>query len=326
MGTPRCSVIVPTYNTAQLLRRCLDALLASLAGRVDVEVVVCDDGSTDPTPDVVAGYGPAVVSTRLPTNQGFSLACNTGAAAASGRFLVFYNSDLVPHNGWLDALLDYAEADPSRAIVGVRLLFPDGRLQHCGVVTCSDGFPRHVYAGFPGDHPAALRSGPVEIVTGACLLIRAGAFAELGGFDTGYRNGYEDVDLCLRAGLDGHAVHYCHTSVLTHWVSATREHRRAEFLANEERYLRRWGGRPATDLTRYVADGLLRVEYGRVYPMRLVTAPELAITDRAGDAEEPLRDMLHELRRENVRLRMQVLGDRPSADSAATDDATPNEF
>lgn len=309
MTTVRCTIVIPTYNTAALLGQCLQALLSDLAGRADTEVVVSDDGSVDGTSAVLERLDGAVTVARSAENRGFAHACNAGAAMASGTALVFYNTDLTPHHGWLDALIDYAETGSQPPIVGTRLLFPDGRLQHCGAEICADGFPRHVYAGFPGDHPVAMRSGPARIVTGACMLVRADVFAALGGFDTGYRNGYEDVDLCLRARQAGHEIHYCHRSVLTHLVSATREHRRAEFARSEQRFLARWGNMPATDFTRYYADGLLAVGYGPAYPLHLSVSPELALIEPSSAAGEDLRLLLHDLRRENVRLRMQLSGD-----------------
>lgn len=309
MTTVRCTIIIPTYNTAALLGQCLGALLADLAGRQDVEVVVSDDGSADRTKEVLDRLNGSVTVVRSPVNRGFAYACNAGAEAASGDAYVFYNTDLTPHGGWLDALLGYAEAGSRPAIVGTRLLFTDGRLQHCGAEICADGFPRHVYAGFPGDHPVAMRSGPARIVTGACMLVRADAFAALCGFDTGYRNGYEDVDLCLRAREAGYEIHYCHRSVLTHLVSATREHRRAEFARSEQRFLDNWGDLPPTDFARYRADGLLTVDYGPTYPLRLTVSPELAVIQRTGAPGDDPRLLLHALRRENVRLRMRLAAD-----------------
>jgi len=304
----RCTIVIPTYNTSALLGQCLRALLSDLASRPDVEVVVSDDGSADGTGALLDRLNGAVAVVRSPVNRGFAHACNAGAEAASGAAYVFYNTDLTPRHGWLDALLDYAETGSRPALVGTRLLFPDGRLQHCGAEICADGFPRHVYAGFPGDHPVAMRSGPAHIVTGACMLVRADAFAALGGFDTGYRNGYEDVDLCLRARQAGDEVHYCHRSVLNHLVSATREHRRAEFARSEQRFVDRWGHLPPTDFARYRADGLLTVDYGPAYPLRLMVSPELALVEQADVRGEDPRLLLHALRRENVRLRMQLGG------------------
>ena len=84
------------------------------------------------------------------------------------------------------------------------------------------GDPLHLYAGCSADHPAVNKSRRFQAVTAACLLVRRPAFEEVGGFDTGYHNDLEDVDLCLRLGRLGHEVHYCHESVLYHLESASR--------------------------------------------------------------------------------------------------------
>jgi len=318
-----CSIIVPTYDAAALLSTCLDALIASIGDLHDVEILVSDDGSHDATPEVVARFvvnsghpsGPhsrrrhtTVRWVRSAHNSGFATACNAAAEIATGTYLIFYNNDLVAHPGWLEELVAYADADLRRAIVGTRLLFPDGHLQHCGVVVCSDGFPRHVYAGFPGDHSVAMRSGPVGIVTAACVLVRREVYQALGGFDQRYVNGYEDVDLCLRAQEAGHEVHYCHSSVLTHLVSATRRGRHDEFERSENAFLARWGRLPPTDVVRFVEDGMLTLSYSRTFPLHLSVAPELAVvsSDRDGTRAviSDLRNLVDRLRLENVRLRM----------------------
>ena len=67
-------------------------------------------------------------------------------------------------------------------------------VQHAGVVVGPNGHPRHLYRGFPGDHPAACRSRRLQMVTGAAMLVRRSVWNELGGLDTGFRNSYEDVD------------------------------------------------------------------------------------------------------------------------------------
>jgi len=310
VSPPRCSVLVPTYSAAALLHECLTALLADLDGRQDVEVVVSDDGSTDDTPAVLSAFAPDVRVVRSEENRGFARACNAAAAAALGDLLLFYNNDLVPHPGWLDELLRYADRTPAAAVIGSKLLFPDGRVQHAGVVMCSDGYPRHVYAGFPAGAEVTNRSGPVRIVTGACLVTPASWFRELGGFDQRYRNGYEDVDYCLRAAEAGGEVHYCHRSVLTHLVSASREHRLAEFVETEREFLRRWGRLPADDFARYVDDGLIRVNYNRTFPFQLDISPMLAAVNNSGErgteTVELLSREVHELRRDNVRLRLRL--------------------
>src|SRR5207302_5123515 len=118
-------------------------------------------------------------------------------------------TDTVPWSGWLDALVRYAESHPQAGLVGSKMLYPDGTIQHAGIVIDQDGHPRHIYVGFPGDHPAVNKSRRMQMVTGGCFLIHREAFERAGRFDTAYQNGFEDVDLCLKVRDLGYEVHYC---------------------------------------------------------------------------------------------------------------------
>lgn len=277
----RCSIVIPVYNNSEVTRRCLDALFALPEEGVPFQVVVVDDGSTDRTGEVLAAYGERITAIRSETNRGYASACNTGAREhTAAPYLVFLNNDTIPYAGWLRALVGYADTHADVAVIGAKLLDLHGRIQHAGVVICQDLFPRHLYAGFPADHPAVNKSRPFQIVTAACTLIHRRWFERMDGFDTTYCNGYEDVDLCLRIGLVGGKIHYCHESVLQHIGSATRADRKAEFLENERLYLERWQSivRP-DDLAFYVADELLTIRYSRQYPMTLAVSSELALWD-----------------------------------------------
>ena len=221
----RVSIVIPVSGQVSVTQQCLDTLFAVVSGNGEFEreVVVVDDGSPDETPDLLASYGDLLTVVTNGSSHGFSAACNAGAAAATGDQLLFLNNDTVSEENWLAPLMRYAAANPQAPIVGARLLYPNGTIQHAGVVICHDHAPRHIYRGFPAEHPAVMRSRPHRAVTAACMLVRRSVFDELGGFDTGYRNGFEDVDLCLRATTKGgHEVHYCHESVLLHLEAVTR--------------------------------------------------------------------------------------------------------
>jgi GT2 family glycosyltransferase len=282
------SVIVPVHGRAELTRRCLDLVLADLPA--DAELLVVDDASADETPGLLAEYGDAINSLRLEENAGFARACNEGAAHARGELLVFLNNDVEPSPGWLTALRRCAEANPEATAVGAKLLYPNGTVQHAGVVFGQDGYPHHLYAGFPADHAAVNRSRPLQAVTGACMLVRRGAFEAAGGFDPGYLNSLEDVDLCLRLAEAGGQVHYCHESVLVHLESASRG-RSDRFERSVALYRERWRERVIRDdLKTYVADGLLRVEYPTSYPVRFEVEPILAVLVRG--REEKIERLL----------------------------------
>jgi GT2 family glycosyltransferase len=288
--------------------------------RTPFEIVVVDDASEDETPALLARQDDPVRSLRRVRAGGFAAACNDGAGAARGEFLVFLNNDTEPHAGWLDALVAHADAHPEAAVVGAKLLFPDGTIQHAGVAICQDGRPRHLYAGFPADHPAVERTREFQAVTGACMLVRRGAFEQAGGFDAEFRNSLEDVDLCLRIRGHGHEVHYCPASVVTHMESASRGRDSRDVQHNFDLFRKRWEERVRRDdLDHYVADGLLRLRYRDSYPIGIEAGPELASTLGSPDELQRLlhRQQTHlaELLREVVRLTAHVaeleLGEAP---------------
>src|SRR3954447_13778394 len=125
---PECSIIIPVLNQDFLTRQCLDTLLSLPYRKADPEIIVVDDGSDEATARMLAAYGERVRVVRHERNLGFSISCNDGAAAARGRYLVFLNNDTIPLSSWLDVLVDYAEAHPRAAMLGSKLLFPDGSI------------------------------------------------------------------------------------------------------------------------------------------------------------------------------------------------------
>jgi GT2 family glycosyltransferase len=286
----RASVIVPVHNRAGLSRRCLERVLAELPPAC--EVVVVDDASTDATPQLLAELGEAILPLRLQRNSGFATACNAGAAMARGEHLVFLNNDIEPESGWLEALLAYAGEHLAAEVVGARLLYPTGTVQHAGVAFGQDGYPHNLYAGFPGDHPAVVKSRRLQAVTGACMLVRRESFERLGGFDEGYVNALEDVDLCLRLGEGGGEVHYCPAATLVHLESASRG-REEKFEPSVARYRERWRDRVhRDDLGLYVEDGMIEVEYPDAHPLRISVSPLLAAIERSDRHEHALEPQL----------------------------------
>ena len=177
---PTCSLVIPVRNRAPLTRQCLEVLLASPPATAEVELVVVDDCSTDSTSELLASYKDRVRVVRHDRNTGFGVACNDGARAADGEWLVFLNNDTVPQPGWLDALLAYAAPRERLGLVGAKLLFPNDTVQHAGVVFSADRHPHHIYTGFPASHPVVNKSREFQVVTGACALIRRELFEESG--------------------------------------------------------------------------------------------------------------------------------------------------
>jgi GT2 family glycosyltransferase len=275
----KTSIVIPVHGKVELTRSCLEWLQRDVRDNPEIEVIVVDDGSADGTREAVDQVdGVALVTHDEPL--GFAAACNDGAAEARGDYVLFLNNDTEGQDRWLDHLVSYADDHPEAAAVGAKLLYPNATIQHAGIVFSDDLLPRHVYRGFPKGHAAVSRSRPFRAVTAASMLIHRHAFAESGGFDVGFANGFEDIDLCLRLGATGHEIHYCAESVLVHDEAATRGDDADAFQRNADRYLERW--RECVDpdeLATYVKDGLLAIEPGEIYPLRLRVAPELAVVE-----------------------------------------------
>jgi GT2 family glycosyltransferase/glycosyltransferase involved in cell wall biosynthesis len=205
------SIIIPVWNNLEYTRACLMSLYQHTATEVGkFEVIVVDNGSTDGTTDYLRQEEKKGRLRLLinPDNLGFAKACNQGAHVARGDYLVFLNNDTIVQPGWLTALTRQLEEKEDIGIVGGKLLYPNGSIQHAGVVFDERKKVGHIYRGFHRNHPAVNKIREFQAVTGACLIIRKPLFFAIGGFDEGYQNGFEDLDLCLRIRKLGYKIVY----------------------------------------------------------------------------------------------------------------------
>ncbi|MRS01652.1 glycosyltransferase [bacterium] len=244
-GKVKVSIIIPLFNQLTYTKQCLEALACSTGTTIPYEVILVDNGSTDGTRDFLSSINSTIRVLSNPSNLGFAKACNQGAAVADGEYLVFLNNDTIPQSGWLDALVSSATVDGAD-ICGAKLLYPDGRVQHAGVAFDERGIGYHIFKNFQSDAKAVNSKRFMQCVTGACLLISKRLFQQLGGFDDLFMNGFEDVDLCLRAGVEGKKVLYTPESVLIHFEEKS-EGRKIHDDRNMKLFLSRWGGKVRCD-------------------------------------------------------------------------------
>lgn len=230
MHSYESSIIIPVYNNWDLTRKCL----RSIAENTDlskIQVIVIDNASSDAT---AMGcpflgrqlFGDSFSYIRNETNRNFAGACNQGAQAARGEFLIFLNNDTEVQPGWYEPLISDFTTWPDIGATGPLLVYPQetplGRtVQHLGVFVAPSYILGHLYEGIPAAGALARKRRFFQAITGACLVIRRSLFLEAGAFDEGFINGFEDVDLCARLRHKGHRMTVNPESLVIHHESQT---------------------------------------------------------------------------------------------------------
>jgi GT2 family glycosyltransferase/glycosyltransferase involved in cell wall biosynthesis len=233
----RISIVMPVFNKVEFTQKAIESIRRHTSGS-DYEIIVVDNGSSDGTVDYLAGEQD-ILCWRNEENLGFARASNQGALLSYGDTLVFLNNDTEVHGGWLDALLNELHSEPQTGIVGGRLLYPDGTIQHAGVAIGRDQIPFHIHRGLAADHPLVSERRCYPVVTAACAAVRREEFYRLGMFDEGFVNGHEDIDLCLRYRQGGQRVVYRPDCVVTHHESVS-DGRMASRPQNLARTMSKW--------------------------------------------------------------------------------------
>jgi glycosyltransferase involved in cell wall biosynthesis len=225
-GVPLVSIIIPTRDRWPLLQQCLRSIEEKTTyGRY--EIIVLDNDSTDP--ETLKGLNAIANTWRVypyPGSFNFSALNNFGTAQARGEYFVFLNNDTqVVEPDWLTAMLEHARR-PEVGAVGARLHYPDGRIQHAGLVLGVGGVADHAFKGLPGDGSTyfglvnVVRN--VSAVTAACMMVPRRAFEEVGGFDERLQVALNDVDLCLRLRARNYLIVWTPFALLYHHESGTR--------------------------------------------------------------------------------------------------------
>jgi O-antigen biosynthesis protein len=226
---PTVGVVIPTKDHADLLAECIRGL-EETTDYPQFEIVVVDNGSKEK--DALALLRDLRTRSRFtvldrPGPFNFSALSNDGASATEASMLVFLNNDIeMLKSDWLKPLVRWA-LKPEIGVVGAKLLFPDGRIQHAGVVVGFGGIAGHVYRRSPSDHGGyrdrLAVAHEITVVTGACIAIERSKFDRVGGFDAeNVAVDLSDIDLCLRIRELGLTNIWTPESVLVHRQSASR--------------------------------------------------------------------------------------------------------
>lgn len=256
---PRVSIIIATRDRAALLDRCMAGLLARTE-YPDMEVVLVDNGSTEPTAVALLGrlsHDARVRIVAAPGPFNWSALNNLGVSHMTGDVAVLLNNDTdVIEPGWLRELASHA-VRPDIGVVGAKLLYPDGTVQHAGIVLGRHGNALHMWRYQPGDARGYLDSlivtREVAAVTGACLAIRREVYDRAGGCDAeNLPVTWNDVDLCLRVRALGLRVIWTPHACLLHIEQASRgtddtPENQARFKREQSLMRQRWGSALVTD-------------------------------------------------------------------------------
>ena len=261
---PKVSIIIPVCGQVHLTKKCLETLYQHTPKDL-FEVIVIDNNSPDETPELLKKYPDIKVLTNE-MNKSFSVSINQGVNEATGEFILALNNDVEFFQPWLEEMLETFK-DKTVAVVGAKLLFPDGKIQHAGLACYKNRQPYHP---FWGEKPSEKTDMVVEYpaVTFACALIRQKVFEKLHGLSLDYPDGnYEDVDFCLRCREQGFKVVYNPKAVLYHLEAGTKNLDKGRALhtikTNLKIYKDKWEGKP---------DKLFAVDQ-RLFPKILVGCP-----------------------------------------------------
>ncbi len=226
---PPVSVIIPTRNRADLLRTCITGLRATRYP--DVEIIIANNGSDDPKTlaylEELSAKGVTILDQPGPFN--YSTINNNAVAAARGELLCLMNNDIeVLSPDWL-AIMATQALRPEIGAVGAQLLYPDGRIQHAGVVIGVGNAAGHAHRFLRPEAEGYFRRHAlpqyVSAVTAACLIVNKDRFLAVGGLDEkNFTVAFNDVDLCLRLNQRGWQSFYEPRAVLVHHESVSRGH------------------------------------------------------------------------------------------------------
>jgi GT2 family glycosyltransferase len=229
LSRPSLSIVIPTYNGRHLLAICLPSVFLHLPEKLDAEVIVSDDGSTDGTCEWLREAYPQVRVVRQERNAGFVAAANAGIHAARGTIVQLLNNDTEVTAGWIEAALPLFEDATVGSVAPLVLV----RSQRHRVDSAGDGYslfgwPSKIGHGQDASRWEGRRAADVFGASGSSAFYRAEALRKVGAYDPAFGSYYEDVDLAFRLRWGGYRCVFAPQSRILHEVSASYRHDRPD--------------------------------------------------------------------------------------------------
>jgi hypothetical protein len=224
------SVSIVNYNNKEYLESCLNSIYSNHL-KIDFEVIVVDNGSSDGSVEMTKQVFPSVTLIENSRNEGFVIANNKGVRASQGRYILSLNNDTVILDDVLDTLVEFMDKHPEAGVCGPKVLNNDGTIQH----QCKRGFPTvssllYYYLGLHKIFPKSKIFGhylktylktdevnEVDSVSGACLMVRREVIKEVGLLDENFIMYGDDLDWCYRIKKAGWKVYYVPHAQIVHY-------------------------------------------------------------------------------------------------------------
>lgn len=220
------SIVIVTFNSAGVIRRCLDSIFAQELAPYTLEIIIIDNASTDETKNILLSYSSKIRIVENTENRGFAAAANMGASHAQSSPLFFLNPDSYVTPGSLKKLLAFSQEHREVSIIGCRMLHTDGTNQrscwkkpNLATLVAEMVLPYNLSLKLVTEEPR--QESPVPGVSGACMLVRRSDFEKLHGFDEKFFMYYEDIDLCVRARQAGLKTYYYPDATVIHEIGAS---------------------------------------------------------------------------------------------------------
>ncbi|MCK9187595.1 glycosyltransferase [Acidithiobacillus sp.] len=258
---PLVSILIPTRNQVEMLQRCVESIIEK-THYPHYEILIIDNDSDEAEARTyldLLRQQEAILSDRLqviayPGPFNFSAMNNAAVKQARGEFILLLNNDTaVLHEDWLEEMMSHALRQEV-GIVGAKLLFPDSRIQHAGVILGMRGPAEHPFIGQPADSRGyfgrAMLTQDLSAVTGACLLISKNLYEQVGALDEqAFQVSYNDVDLCLKVREQGKKIIFTPWAILLHEGSASQRgaveqkpspEKEKRFVGEKMAFYRKW--------------------------------------------------------------------------------------
>ena len=256
------SIVIVNWNVKDLLYNCLQSLLdtCQVSPNLTAEIIVVDSASTDGSPQMVRVEFPQVRLIASDENLGYAGGNNTGANAATGRYIFLLNPDTIVQSDALTQMVNYIDAHPEVGALGPQLLWPDGSVQSSRrrfptlgslfweSTLLGQWFPRNRHARryHVADHPSD-QIQKVDWIVGAAILLRREAWCQVGPIEEDFFMYFEETDWCHRAAEAGWETHYLPDARIIHYEGKSSEQivaaRTLRFQQSKLRYTRKYFGR-----------------------------------------------------------------------------------